>query len=196
MKVNHGDAILVRIRNKWHAAVVGPPSSNYVTCDRLDGLGRCFVDPKMIGKRIKRRDDRPSWQQTWMSVAATIARRSHDPSTKHGAVIVDSSNRILGAGYNGFPRGGPDNYSTERPEKYARFIHAETNAILNCQHRPEGGTLYVTGVPCPNCMGNIIQAGIVRVVYGGIESAMVDGEAAWTTEELARDHNVELVRYA
>lgn len=139
---------------------------------------------------------RPGWPETFMAVAAVMARRSHDPSTKHGAVIVDASNRIIGAGYNGFPRGGPDNYATTRPEKYNRIIHAEANAIVNCQHRPEGGTLYVTGMPCPNCMGLMIQAGIVRVVYGETQSAMVDDAAVAVTAQLAADHAVELVKYA
>lgn len=128
-----------------------------------------------------------------MRIADVVSTRSPDPDTKHGAVIADQHHRILGVGYNGFPRGGPDHeYPTTRPDKYPYMVHAELNAILNCHARPEGATLYVTGRPCPECMKAIIQAGIDGVVYGPRCSEMVD-EAAWTVAEaLAAKHGVWL----
>ena len=43
-----------------------------------------------------------------MGLALLSAQRSKDARTKIGACIVDSHNRIVGIGYNGFPRGCPD----------------------------------------------------------------------------------------
>jgi dCMP deaminase len=131
-----------------------------------------------------------------MAFAELAATRSHDPDTKHGAVIVDAKRRILGIGYNGFPRGGNEAcYSTDRPDKYAVMVHAELNAILNCHARPEGATLYVTGCPCPRCMLAIIQAGIIRVVFGPRISVMVGDDERGGVSLLARNHGVELVEH-
>lgn len=139
---------------------------------------------------------RPCWTDYFMAFAELAAVRSHDPDTKHGAVIVDTKCRILGIGYNGFPRGGDESrYSTERPDKYAVMVHAELNAILNCNTRPEGATLYVTGCPCPRCMLTIIQSGIVRVVFGKRISVMVGDDERGGVSLLARNHGVELIEY-
>ena len=42
------------------------------------------------------------------------------------------------------------------------MLHAETNALTAAQGR--GDTIYVTHMPCTNCLGHIIQAGIKVVV--------------------------------
>ncbi|MFN7337838.1 MAG: cell division protein DedD, partial [bacterium] len=44
---------------------------------------------------------RPSWDEYFLSIAEMVSRRSPDPNTKHGCVIVDSGKRILSTGYNG-----------------------------------------------------------------------------------------------
>jgi dCMP deaminase len=43
-----------------------------------------------------------------MAIAFLSAMRSKDPSTQVGACIVNSDKRIVGIGYNGFPRGCSD----------------------------------------------------------------------------------------
>lgn len=50
-------------------------------------------------------DDRPSWDDTWLDVAADVARRSLCVRDQVGAVIVDYQNRIVSTGYNGPPQG-------------------------------------------------------------------------------------------
>lgn len=134
---------------------------------------------------------RPDWETYLMSLACVVSSRSHDPDTRHGCVIVDSKHRILGLGYNGFPR-GLNTYPITRPEKYKYVSHSELNAILNCAMRPEGATLYVTGMPCSQCMLAIIQAGIRQVFYGNIGSTLVDEQEEELTKTLAKNHNVVL----
>ena len=43
-----------------------------------------------------------------MAVAFLSSLRSKDPSTQVGACIVNSDKRIVGIGYNGFPKGCSD----------------------------------------------------------------------------------------
>lgn len=107
---------------------------------------------------------RPDWTNYFLGLAKVISQRSHDIHTKHGCVITDSSNRILGVGYNGFPRGLDDsNLPTSRPEKYPWMVHSERNALSNCVVRPDNGTAYVTGQCCNDCIIALWQEGIKRV---------------------------------
>jgi hypothetical protein len=57
---------------------------------------------------LKRAHGVLSWDDYFMSVAFLSAMRSKDPSTQVGACIVNSDMRIVGIGYNGFPRGCSD----------------------------------------------------------------------------------------
>jgi dCMP deaminase len=112
----------------------------------------------------------PPWDETFMHDAYWWARRSKDPRTKIGAVLVhwDSKDAISHA-YNGFARKVNDDIPErwERPEKYFWVSHAESNAILNCSRtgRSAMGTIMFTqGIPCADCSNDIIQAGIKEIV--------------------------------
>lgn len=109
--------------------------------------------------------ERPTWNDYFLGLAKVVSQRSHDIHTKHGCVITDASHRILGVGYNGFPRGLIDeNLPTSRPEKYKWMIHAERNALSNCIVRPDNGIAYVTGQCCNDCIIALWQEGISRIV--------------------------------
>jgi len=103
------------------------------------------------------------WDQRGLDLAQHIASWSKDPSTKVGAVVMDHKHRVLGVGYNGFPRRIEDDSRLHnKEEKYPRVVHAEVNAILNSA---KGGvSLYCTHFPCADCAGFIIQAGITTVI--------------------------------
>ena len=108
---------------------------------------------------------RPSWNDYFLGLAKVVSQRSHDIHTQHGCIITDRSNRILGVGYNGFPRGMDDTIlPTTRPEKYPWMIHAERNALSNCVVRPDNGIAYVTGQSCNDCIMALWQEGISKVV--------------------------------
>jgi dCMP deaminase len=107
---------------------------------------------------------RPDWINYFLGLAKVISQRSHDIHTKHGCVITDQNNRILGVGYNGFPRGLDDTkLPTSRPEKYPWMVHSERNALSNCVVRPDNGIAYVTGQCCNDCIIALWQEGIKKV---------------------------------
>ena len=56
----------------------------------------------------EQRRDALSWDDYYMAVAFLSSMRSKDPSTQVGACIVNEDKRIVGIGYNGFPRGCSD----------------------------------------------------------------------------------------
>ncbi|TRY72189.1 hypothetical protein TCAL_00235 [Tigriopus californicus] len=119
------------------------------------------------------RTDVLSWDSYFMATAFLSAMRSKDPVTQVGAVIVNRQKRIVGIGYNGMPRGCPDDQMPwgkghEDPceNKFMYVCHAEMNAILSKNAADvENCTIYVALFPCNECAKIIIQAGVREVVY-------------------------------
>lgn len=109
-----------------------------------------------------------SWDNKFIKLAQEIATWSKDPSTKVGAILVDADHNVIGTGYNGFPRGVPDDPAEydDREIKYSKIVHGEINAILSARgNLPYAHTLYtIPFMPCCRCAGIIIQAKISNVV--------------------------------
>jgi dCMP deaminase len=119
----------------------------------------------------KHRTNSITWDECFMRIAFVISERSKDPSTQVGAVVVSAQNIILGAGYNGWPRGIeadelPWNREGEFHEtKYAYVCHAEENAIYNSNTSVSGGKIYCTLFPCNECAKTLIQNGIKEIIF-------------------------------
>ena len=155
------------------AAAAGPAPRDEGAMERHLGLlsREAGLDP--FAYPARKRADRLAWDDYFMGVAFLSARRSKDPSTQVGACIVDPDRRIVGIGYNGFPRGIPDaalpwarSHDDPLHTKYPYVVHAEVNAILNkCGASVRGATIFVALFPCHECAKVIIQSGIRAVVY-------------------------------
>ena len=110
--------------------------------------------------------NRPSWDKIWMTMAETIALRSHHPTFKVGALIVTSDNtQVLSLGYNGNASGMSNVPQSEEPG-CSGLLHAEINALLKLDYNnPKDKVMYLTLSPCENCAMAIINSGINKVVY-------------------------------
>jgi dCMP deaminase len=116
---------------------------------------------------------RPSWDDYFLEIAYVVAKRATCDRKLVGAVIVDERHRIVATGYNGAPAGmvhcdenGHDLKEIDGRMSCIRSLHAESNALDDAGRRARGCTLYVTVTPCFECAKRIVNAGIVRVVYG------------------------------
>ncbi|OQA35764.1 MAG: tRNA-specific adenosine deaminase [Candidatus Dependentiae bacterium ADurb.Bin331] len=95
-----------------------------------------------------------------MKKALLLAKRAfRADEVPVGALVVDSSNKVIGRGYN------------QVEKRKSQRAHAEQLAIEQaCKKigdwRLEGCTLYVTLEPCTMCMGLIKLSRIERVVFG------------------------------
>ena len=109
---------------------------------------------------------RPDWTDYFISLARVVAKRSEDPKTQVGAVLV-KDNRIVSTGYNGAPRGVvlPSDIWNSK-DKHLYVLHAELNCILYANRDDaRGADLYVTHSPCVECVKIIQAAGIDKVYY-------------------------------
>lgn len=120
---------------------------------------------------------RPDWDSYFLALAFVASRRSMDPSTKHGAVLVDANRHVLSMGFNSFPAGMDDaSLPLCRPSqtvawhesKYPWMDHAEVNAIANAATSLWSAagpvTAYVTGTPCFACSKSLCRSGILNWV--------------------------------
>jgi len=121
---------------------------------------------------------RPDWDEYFMGIAQTVARRSNCVSRQVAAVLV-KGRRIISTGYNGTPSGLTNcdeggcprcNSSTPSGKDLDKCLcsHAEENAIIQAAYHGTavaGSTLYSTLYPCLTCTKMIINGGIKRVVY-------------------------------
>lgn len=157
----------------------------------------------MESNKIAKRRNVPSKVNVYMSMARIISKRSKDPNTQVGAIIVSQNDRILSVGYNGFPNNCSDDdfpwarhAEKESDTKYPYVVHAELNAILNFRgdnKALEGSTLYVTLFPCHECTKVIIQSGISRIVY--LEDKYEDTEDHYEACRMLKAANVSLLEY-
>ena len=149
---------------------------------RTDHLLTIRQSDKLKKWKDKYRNDehlinRPNWDKFYMEMAMVASKRSHDAQSQFGCVLVNSNNKFIDIGYNGFIRDVDDYVLPNlRPAKYSWMVHAEHNAILNCAFQgksTKGATAYVTGESCLWCLQYMWQAGISQVIYSRIHSAQM-----------------------
>tara|TARA_B100000614_G_scaffold262909_1_gene300542 strand:+ start:102314 stop:103009 length:696 start_codon:yes stop_codon:yes gene_type:complete len=141
--------------------------------------------------------ERWTMDQAFMSMAFCMSKCSHDSNTQHGAVVVDERSHPLASGCNGWLPKSPDSLMPNTREggfKYAHVRHAEINTLSQATRSDLSGCrIYVTGLPCNNCMSEIIARGIREVIVGDV--GHVFGDGFWEMHNfLVRSHGVT-VRY-
>lgn len=151
---------------------------------------------------IKNRDciqqkEKIRWIDYFFGLAFTIAEKSPDAQTRHGAIIIDRQNRIIGCGYNGFPTGLPDDALPNlRPKKYKWMIHAEENCLLNCAIPPSqlvgGGILIVSGRPCLKCASLLINSGVKTWYVADRQGSVLETDEEDEYNFLTKFSNVDI----
>ncbi len=169
---------------------------------------------------------KPDWPSYFMSIALAVRARADCTGNRVGAILV-KDRFIIATGYNGTPTGAPNcsEGGCERcahPERYPSgqaydlciCVHAEANALLMAARvgiSTQGSTLYSTMRPCFGCSKELLQAGVLGVVYlhdwrhpdptyqrayenlqarfpdGVVQLDHPDPDATWATREQRRD---------
>ena len=142
----------------------------------------------------------PGWDYYFMGMAALVASKSKDPSTKVGCVLVGPDNEVRSTGFNGLPRGVTDKPERmERPAKYLWTSHAEENAVAQAARMGtavKGCTAYVTHPPCARCTRALIQAGIRHIIVGAGVVQGMPGEEFAVAADMRREAGIEVTWFA
>lgn len=136
--------------------------------------------------------DRPSWDEYFLLISFIVSLRSQDPNIQHGAIIVDDLNHIIGTGYNGPIKSSKDNIIpwNNRDEKRKWMIHAEENCILNCTKTVSSNNnfkMYITGLPCNNCLQRIINFGVKRIIIADRKGSITENHESEQMRKLLID---------
>jgi dCMP deaminase len=175
---------------------------------------------------VPKRSNYISWDDYFLAVAYLSAQRSKDPhpvrNSRDGACIVDAMGRIVGIGYDGFPRGcnddclpwalstnhtsssssteadsGGDGSSKSLPwleTRHPYLCHAEINAILNkCSADVVGGRMFVPNFPSNECAKFIIQSGISEIIY--VKDDDEDSDSSRASRILFEVAGVKMTKY-
>ena len=148
------------------------------------------------------KNDRPSWDEYFIKIAALVSERSTCLRHHVGAIIVKDK-RVLTTGYNGAAAGTKDcleigeciknrlKISSGGGHDVCPAIHAEQNAIIQGAKHGEdisGSTIYCTHTPCIICARMIVNSGIKKVV------TYVDYPDIGGVMDLFKETGVELVK--
>jgi dCMP deaminase len=131
--------------------------------------------------------ERLSWKDYGIELAKTAALRSEDPFVKVGCCLLRPDNSIASLGYNGAPPGIDIDWS-DRDERRKRVIHAETNALKNIKPQ-EADRMFVTLLPCGDCIKNVASYGVKQVFY--IKKYDLDETAI----DLALEFGIKLIQH-
>jgi dCMP deaminase len=156
---------------------------------------KIYVDPESLGFDRSafisiKHGSHMSHNDFIMNLACLTALRSRDPSTQVGACIINQERRIVGLGFNDFPRrfDGDINKDFDLPldresadsalnTKNLYMCHAARHAILNKNSTNlRDCSLFATILPCNECFKLIAQSGIKKVYY------LTDSKDNWTNE--------------
>jgi dCMP deaminase len=133
----------------------------------------------MDNKTEKNKYIRPDWDQYFLGLIESIAKRATCDRGRSGALIVSQNNTILTTGYVGSPPGQPHcddvghlmktvtDEDGNQSSHCMRTLHAEENAILQAAKdgiKIEKATIYTKMTPCYNCAMRIVRVGIKKVV--------------------------------
>ena len=131
---------------------------------------------------------RPSFEEIYMALAATLAQRSTCARLNVGTVITSTDYRkVLAVGYNGNAAGLPN--SCDRTDAgNCGCLHSEENAVINCDSpRSTEKHVFVTHLPCVGCAKRLINLGGVKKVFFRTEYRSLE------SIEILRSVNIEVI---
>jgi deoxycytidylate deaminase len=142
--------------------------------------------------------------ENFMMMAHTISLRSPDLNTKVGSVITDIRGRVIGTGYNGFPRDTEEgSFPIKRCEfpydpngKHQYISHSEMNCLHNMvvvPHYIGGAILYCNAKVCCDCLREVWAAGIHTVYQGNLQPGMVDDNHRRISEKLIEETGINVI---
>ena len=130
------------------------------------------------------------------SMLNLVSSRSTCTRRAVGAIITDEAGHVLAMGYNGVPSGVdhctdvPCGGEADKSGDFSRCwaVHAEQNALLQCQRLDLARTVYVSCTPCFTCAKLIANTPIRRVVVTELYQAAKRSLELFTIKSIDHVH--------
>ena len=125
-----------------------------------------------------------TWDDYFLDLAVTAAKKSKDPNSQVGVAIADRHHGTVATGFNGLPIGLNDSVVQDRETKLRRILHAEVNALIFADpRRLSGATLYTTKAVCHRCAAVICQ---YHGLYGPLTVVQpaIERESSWAESQV------------
>ena len=128
----------------------------------------------------------PEWDEAMRLALREAHRTAGDVPV--GAVVLDPSGRLVGAGRNERERTGD-------PTAHAEIVALRQAAVRLGEWRLTGCSLVVTLEPCTMCAGAAVLARVSRVVYGATDPKAGAVGSLWDVVRDRRlNHRPEVLR--
>ncbi len=101
--------------------------------------------------------------EKWMRIALGQAERAREiDEVPIGACLIDAAGELIAAGFN-------RTISDSDPTAHAEIVVLRQAAASLGNYRLTGTTLYTTIEPCVMCAGALVNARVMRLVYGAAD---------------------------
>lgn len=130
----------------------------------------------------------------FIAMAQVVSMRSTCTSRIVGCVLVDSNNFVLSTGYNGGAAGLPHCCDTVCNRKNnisgdgldsCEAIHAEQNALLQCNNTQEIEVAYITASPCVHCIKLLMNTSCKRIIFKDIYPGYEELKYKWENSTIS-----------
>lgn len=117
---------------------------------------------------------RPNIHQYFLNIAHEASLRATCCRRQVGCVLVDEHSQIISTGYNGVASGLVHCIDTPCPGanlpsgtglNLCEAIHAEANALIQCNRPQDVHYCYSTASPCINCLRMLLNTSCKHIVF-------------------------------
>ncbi len=123
---------------------------------------------------------RPSILEWGLDLAKVVASRSTCLRLQVGCVLLGTDGRVLATGYNGAAKGLPHCSELScRQQSTCDAVHAEQNALLQCQDVRQIAACYVTHAPCFTCAKLLLNTSCSAVIFSADHNDSTRAELMW-----------------
>lgn len=107
--------------------------------------------------------------KTGLALSSDISRLSQCKIRKVGCVLSSLDFDRWCIGYNSVAKGlSHEKYATEKNCKSSSTdVHAEINAIINCDFREEKKIAFISYPPCTKCCFSLVNFNVKMIFYNG-----------------------------
>lgn len=117
---------------------------------------------------------RPSIDEYFLLMSQLVGTRSTCARRRVGCVLVNEYNHVIATGYNGVAAGVPHCIDKHCPGAdlpsgqglhLCQAIHAEQNAIMQCNDITKIAKAYITASPCIGCTRLLLGTSCKEVIF-------------------------------